>query len=630
MTFSHALAAFCLSAFLIPPTFAAATQIESAAPTVHDEKIVLGRIERVYLSGIAAFKNVGIPGKIDTGADTTSIHAEQIHIRSKNPKFSALEGEALLKAIAEAFGEPGEEWWLTEFDTPERNLQTSVSFNLRHPYSGEVISIERPLSRISAIQARGENSYHYRPVIELDLTIAGKTVHTEVNLADRSGFSYAILIGKTFLRDNAWVDAGVDYLNEESGARIIGTKEQAHIEGLTMETTVSFANRYSVLHAKEVSIDQDNQRVTFTLEDKQQQRKTLTRPLKRILTVSGEEYPLVYLPLQLGQAPGEFNQPVLVYLKDRSAQNSQLHLGTETLSQYFLIDLAGEQLGSKPLQTLSERQQSGPTRLLSTQENFTLNGISLLASPSTLINTSLLQAASVNELAGKDETNVQVTFKEPHLEPKVFSAPILRKIKVGDEVRPIIEAQLEASSIALTGEVAVVERVLELDEPQLLIGPNLTTEPLLISTRSERLLNKKAPRKVGYIEQLELEGISIPVKLDTGADLNSLHATAIERFEEEGKEMVRFTFDHSGIEQTFTRKVIGEMKIRARAGEASKPRPIVMMQVGRGDVQIQIPVNLQDRSAFNYGMILGKTFLANSFWVSSDQPYLFTEQPPAQ
>lgn len=62
-----------------------------------DGKMVLGRTERVTFPDIEGLKGVGMPAKIDTGADSTSLHAENIHLTSTDPRFKDIEGEDLIK-----------------------------------------------------------------------------------------------------------------------------------------------------------------------------------------------------------------------------------------------------------------------------------------------------------------------------------------------------------------------------------------------------------------------------------------------------------------------------------------------------------------------------------------------------
>ena len=55
-----------------------------------DGKVVLGRTENVYFSGVQGLKDVPFMGKIDTGAETTSMHAEDIHVRSLHADYKNL------------------------------------------------------------------------------------------------------------------------------------------------------------------------------------------------------------------------------------------------------------------------------------------------------------------------------------------------------------------------------------------------------------------------------------------------------------------------------------------------------------------------------------------------------------
>jgi hypothetical protein len=66
------------------------------------------------------------------------------------------------------------------------------------------------------------------------------------------------------------------------------------------------------------------------------------------------------------------------------------------------------------------------------------------------------------------------------------------------------------------------------------------------------------------------------------------------------------------------------MRIRAKAGEEPEERPVVEMKVSLGDISETIRVNLQDRSRFEYSMILGKNFLEHGVIVSSDKQFIKT------
>ncbi|CDU01326.1 hypothetical protein VCR14J2_30088 [Vibrio coralliirubri] len=54
-------------------------------------------------------------------------------------------------------------------------------------------------------------------------------------------------------------------------------------------------------------------------------------------------------------------------------------------------------------------------------------------------------------------------------------------------------------------------------------------------------------------------------------------------------------------------------------------RPVVEMKVKLGDLERKVRVNLQDRSGFEYSMILGKNFLKHGAVVSGDEDYVLGE-----
>lgn len=128
------------------------------------------------------FREVGenLPAKLDTGAVTASMHAENIEIFKKNDQ----------------------DW---------------VRFDL--PLDGKMKEMELPMVGVSRIKRRvadlpeGETDlYTRRPKVEMTMCM-GEQAHTiEVNLTDRSHFSYPVLIGSDALKEfNAMVDPARSY-----------------------------------------------------------------------------------------------------------------------------------------------------------------------------------------------------------------------------------------------------------------------------------------------------------------------------------------------------------------------------------------------------------------------------------
>jgi len=152
-------------------------RVESS--TAAYEKLVIGEAEYVRIPVLdAVFK-----ARIDTGATTTSIHATDI----------------------EMFERDGKPW---------------ARFVVKNPGLKKKYPLEMPVARIAKIKKRGEDGETERPAVELDLTLGEATKPVKVNLADRKGFEYPLLIGRDFLRGLAIVDVSKKYTQKTPGAPV--------------------------------------------------------------------------------------------------------------------------------------------------------------------------------------------------------------------------------------------------------------------------------------------------------------------------------------------------------------------------------------------------------------------------
>jgi hypothetical protein len=437
------------------------------------------------------------------------------------------------------------------------------------------------------------------------------------------------LIGKTFLKENAWVFAGYDYLQEQPKAKIIGRDEVVSINGNELDVSFSLVNTYSNLHAQNIGIDKETNLVSFITIGRDGKKTSLTAPLVRLLKVGGTERPLVYVPV----TAGDFEHSMLVYLRDRSKLSTQLRLGKNSLSELFFIDPNAEnQLmnGAKSYETVSKR--TNPL-MVATHEAIELDGHWVDAKPSLTKKTPVLYVSNLQVIDSGDEkqasfdlpTAAKVNAKTDKNDGKGLSKRVVKTVKVGDLTRPVVEFETEIQGKKTKVQLALQE--VEKGEVGVLeIGPKLHNDGVLINTRADELLDARPLFTAGYIEKATVEGLTFPVKLDTGADVSSMHAINIERFEKDGADMVTFDYENAtGQKETFTREVIDVMRIKAKAGEEPNERPVVLMDVTLGEVHKRIAVNLQDRARFEYSMILGKNFLKNGAVVSSDETYLLGE-----
>lgn len=107
--------------------------------------------------------------RIDTGAATTSIHAEDQQLVEKD----------------------GKRW---------------VRFSLLDPDKGENVFIEKRLRRTVLIKKSDEEEPQRRYVVRLWLTLGDKRSLVDVTLTDREHMEYSLLIGRNLLVDNMIVD----------------------------------------------------------------------------------------------------------------------------------------------------------------------------------------------------------------------------------------------------------------------------------------------------------------------------------------------------------------------------------------------------------------------------------------
>jgi hypothetical protein len=148
-----------------------------ARPVSGDPVQVLGWKEWVVLSdGTHSLK---IAAKLDTGADTSSIHA-------------------LEKKL---FERDGKKWVRFVVCDPQK------------PEAGR-IRIEAPLVRIAHVKKPGGSS-QAREVVRLPLELAGRRLKADFTLSDRSNMRMPVLLGRALLCELGWVDSSRAFLAEE-------------------------------------------------------------------------------------------------------------------------------------------------------------------------------------------------------------------------------------------------------------------------------------------------------------------------------------------------------------------------------------------------------------------------------
>lgn len=137
------------------------------------EKAIIGWLERVLIEG----DKLVLYAKIDTGADTSSLHVTDINLYKKNRK----------------------RW---------------VRFKVMNR-SGESVLFDRRVKRVARVKSLETDSQR-RYYVEMGICLGDVYKIVQVNLVDRSGFNFHMLVGRNFLQDSFIVDPSLEYTREPS------------------------------------------------------------------------------------------------------------------------------------------------------------------------------------------------------------------------------------------------------------------------------------------------------------------------------------------------------------------------------------------------------------------------------
>jgi len=131
--------------------------------------LIIGEVEKVVVDP----PGILYDARIDTGAESSSVHAEDIRLI-------------------------------------ERDGKQYILFKLFNPQNNEFVELERRLQRKVLIKQKdGEPERRY--VVKLWLTMGDIKERIDVTLTNRSDFSYQLLVGRNLLTDIAIVDVSRRY-----------------------------------------------------------------------------------------------------------------------------------------------------------------------------------------------------------------------------------------------------------------------------------------------------------------------------------------------------------------------------------------------------------------------------------
>lgn len=127
---------------------------------------------------------------------------------------------------------------------------------------------------------------------------------------------------------------------------------------------------------------------------------------------------------------------------------------------------------------------------------------------------------------------------------------------------------------------------------------------------------------IGWREHVALPDLGISLfdaRIDTGAKTSSLHAVAIEEFDQADARFVRFSVP--GVDSSplvCEAPLIEFRRIRSSNGEASV-RPVIQSTIRLAGYEFSVELTLADRSRMKYPMLIGRSALRGRFLVDVSQ-----------
>ena len=142
------------------------------------------------------------------------------------------------------------------------------------------------------------------------------------------------------------------------------------------------------------------------------------------------------------------------------------------------------------------------------------------------------------------------------------------------------------------------------------------------------VVDVSATQTLGWVESFRLMPgrALLKAKLDSGAKSSALHAENIEYFEQDNRQMVRFTVleDHRDPESErfiYERPLVREVSIKLRRTEQRDARPAVRLEFCMAGKRRETLFTLTDRGNFNYPVLLGRDFLKHGIVVDSSATF---------
>lgn len=137
-------------------------------------KTIIGKKELISILDLELFD---LDAKVDTGADSSALHCDDIEIKDGFVHFTLLD-------------------------------------EIHTAYHGKRMSM--PLYKIKKVRS-SNGQLQERPSIKVTVEFFGKTYKSVISLTNRADMKYPMLIGRRFLSGKFLVDVSQEYLSKQKG-----------------------------------------------------------------------------------------------------------------------------------------------------------------------------------------------------------------------------------------------------------------------------------------------------------------------------------------------------------------------------------------------------------------------------
>lgn len=139
---------------------------------------------------------------------------------------------------------------------------------------------------------------------------------------------------------------------------------------------------------------------------------------------------------------------------------------------------------------------------------------------------------------------------------------------------------------------------------------------------------------VGAVEKVFLAppGMLLSARIDTGATTSSLNADAVEFFERNGEEWVRFALASPDKDQetVLERKIVRRVRILQANSQEPERRPVVEMGITVGSTTQSAQFTLSDRRHLEHPVLIGRNILLDLFVVDVSRSHIASPLIPKE